>query len=584
MQKAQMASNSPATGLMSLSSEILAIIVSKLDTTITSVRSIRPEELITPESDTSDEDSRAGDSKQYLGRDKGDDVSMAPNIGDTKYAAEMEDEDNPGLSAVKSDAKSDKTQDNADSDAGCWGTGTQTSTGVSTERNKYQNESVPQIAFPSTDLLSLSVTCHALRSHVAPVLFKTVVMRLTKKSSESVAALMSSSLSKHVKKLYFITQSRTDPDTSSETFGHPLFISKEQVEETYRVWGSVLVHLSRFQNLQTLVLGFYFNFSRMDDGMDSFTYSEGYAEGGDEPDTFHEDEDERIEDHDEEVSYPSWRYVMAKTLMAITADSGPTLEHIELLALPPAKLKAYRERQWVELLGRMKSFSLEMLDLDNGACWALPCYPGVLSFTLRMNEYFFNSLRSANEIHIGGARCLYLGVEEDNNHPSALAIDKTVFRSLRSVTFHHIVVGSDFISFLYNNLAHLSRVSLVDSFCGMVWPGAKSYTSWTDALRVILGINPTELEFFAVTYREFRGRYDDPLYSDKELAQWLGSMEQPLGYCSQDDKYGCIDAIDQDFSISDDWDEKGHHSQAEADWNAWQKVQAICERNRARLH
>jgi hypothetical protein len=120
------------------------------------------------------------------------------------------------------------------------------------ERNEHNVEhySTERLPKANTNMLSLSCVNRLLRSIVAPFLFRTVILRNTKTSGQSLQTLANGPYASLVKRIEYLGVTYF-PVTDG---GHGLSIYPPNMEDFPVEAEDVLANLHRFKNLETVRL------------------------------------------------------------------------------------------------------------------------------------------------------------------------------------------------------------------------------------------------------------------------------------------------------------------------------------------
>ncbi|KAL2819100.1 hypothetical protein BJX63DRAFT_27764, partial [Aspergillus granulosus] len=377
------------------------------------------------------------------------------------------------------------------------------------------------------DLVSLSSTSSWFRAMLAPRIFKTIYLHNTAKSALAVQAIGQGKSSGCVKELQYVC---TLTGSSLEELYPPEIIP-------------VLSNLACFTSLERLNISFVF-----DDDSDLWEVL------GDE---FLDDFNSDARVAEEQAEKEPWRKSMSSSLRAIASNYDPQRHPngtdrnlprgFTIHGLAPIALTTYHEPVWGYFLSQIKSFSMTLPNLDNGAGWQLITQPSYWGFAEYLGPWFFNHLHAAESLSFDPCESGILGDSGDRFDPG-IGLHEANMPNLRSVNLSNLALCAELSNFLAQHLSTLESITLrhCHAYCYAFDNGEASFL-WKHLFQVLIAASPPRLTAFEVVdeYEEtakLLQLHDD--WTDKDLVlQAKAKMEREprvraFKYAYLDDKYG----------------------------------------------
>jgi hypothetical protein len=411
----------------------------------------------------------------------------------------------------------------------------------------------------NTNLLNLSRTSKALRTLVAPCLFRSLLLRNGEKSGSSILAIAKSPHAEHVQQLKYrgtiampladMARGSNDPEPAApDPSDFP-----ESVED-------VLSHLARFPRLETLGVEFKWDPENEDDeeamigGFYSFDDQEN---------------DEACAKAEDEYA---WRALMARSYSAIARNAGtvPQLKSLELNNVVPKVVTVWKKPGFVELLGQLERFKITLRGGENGAGWHMNTLDGYLVFVESLGTLFFDHLRNVRIFGLAGTHEEPPGLEGMRHVELPLSSDK--MPALRVLKFKECFIGPNMRDFICGHAATLESIELEDCASGLDSGSAENPISWAELFDSISKAGCRQLKDFVIPPTEIFLEYSQPYV--KERINELAGNTRLFAYKALDGKYGfAMDNEDANFAAY----ERGE------DPAAWDRLLAVIEENRRRV-
>ncbi|KAL3445546.1 hypothetical protein BJX65DRAFT_142804 [Aspergillus insuetus] len=376
------------------------------------------------------------------------------------------------------------------------------------------------------DLIALSSTCSEFRSILAPRIFRGITLHNTAKSALAVQAIGQGRSSGCVKELQYIC-------THTGSWKH-----ETTIEELYPPeLNSALSRLAYFTSLERLDIHFAFDGDSdlwgllSDELVDDFYSDAGVAEerAGEEP----------------------WRELMGSSFRAIAAGyglDGPAVTSnskiphtFAIHGLAPTTLPIYYEPIWGNFLSGVKSFSMTIPYLENGAGWCVITQPSYSGFAEYLGPWFFNHLHCAESISFDPAETGMLGDTRDRYDASTGLHDAKMPR-LRRVDLGNLALCDELVNFLVRHAQTLESITLRD--CN----GFEGTMRWKQFFESLIAASPPQLRNIEIINEDQDDKerllFLDDNWADQSLLERAKRKIEsepgvrPFPYASLSDKYG----------------------------------------------
>ncbi|CEL08938.1 hypothetical protein ASPCAL12083 [Aspergillus calidoustus] len=398
------------------------------------------------------------------------------------------------------------------------------------ERNKAPQSFAKEIPY-LRDLIGLSSTCSEFRSILAPRIFKRITLHNTAKSALAVQAIGQGKFAACVKELQYICT-----HTGS-------WEPKTTIEELYPPELSpVLSNLARFTSLERLDIHFAFEGDEdlwnllSDELVDDFYSDAGVAEerAGEEP----------------------WRELMGSSFRAIASGYDPQRSpnvHVPhslgIHGLAPITLPIYYEPAWGSFLSGVKSFTMTIPYLENGAGWCVITQPSYSGFAEYLGSWFFNHLRSAESISFDPSETGILGDMRDRYDASiglqdaaSIGLHDANMPNLRRVDLANLALCDELVGFLVRHSQTLESITLRD--CN----GFEGTMRWKDLFESLIAASLPRLRSLEIIHEDQDDKerllFLDNNWADQSLVERARRKIEsepgvrPFPYASLSDKYG----------------------------------------------
>lgn len=354
-------------------------------------------------------------------------------------------------------------------------------------------------------LLNWSMTCRRFRQLIAPVLYKTTVLRPTDRSLQSVRYLSQSFQWTHVSNLTYagIWDTEDDLDSAEDWEGD----TDEEIEANIKSTKWVTVHMETLTqilsnlppNLKTLTLDFPQAWSVQDYDEENLQESHFYDPGS-------EDELRQLEKTDR------YRAQLKTVLTAIGAASNiaslatkPFLE-LRLLNITPIKTTAYSSAKFKGFLNHVTKFELGLCHYTNNMGRGMnSLLPGPSLFAERLSKFFVNHLNKCTDFALCADKTWPLGLAPGHRHMK-LSLPRTAERLAKIEKLHltHCCIDHTVIEFLTSHLATLTSITLTDCFANGSQSSSRVINApmWYDLFdRIVSADSPSafHLVYFSVT-------------------------------------------------------------------------------------
>ncbi|KAL4966554.1 uncharacterized protein BDV14DRAFT_171260 [Aspergillus stella-maris] len=372
------------------------------------------------------------------------------------------------------------------------------------------------------DLLSLSSTCKWLRHLLAPRLFGTVYLYNTAKSISSVKAIAQGNLAGLVKELRFVMSCEPGNDDPNLENVYPPDLDH------------VLSNLASFPQLRHLQVSFFF-----DELEHEIVWEYGMDDFVDDPE----------EAATEERETP-WRGIMAASYRAIASNYDPQRcpegatnlpLSLEIRDLPPIMVSTFADLRFHHFLSKLKSFSLSLNCLDNGAGWRFVTQPMYLGFIECMGPWFFHHLQSVETLFFDPTESGILG--DCDRYSFILTFFDANMPNLRNLKLANFFICQELRDFCLRHYQTLEKITLHD--CNASGhPGMQ----WEDLFAAITEPSFPSLKKFELVHEHGEDKakilYFEDYWADaQQVQQAKDNIEKEpnaraFPYASLDDKYG----------------------------------------------
>lgn len=410
------------------------------------------------------------------------------------------------------------------------------------------------------DLNSLSSTCHFYRQFLVPHIFRCVKLREHAGSGAAVKALIEKGYAVHVKELKFVAHADEEIEGASD-------LEEKEAEESVTKWREedeeneeddgdkpaanllspesedVLSHLVRFPHLETLSIKFDFDIANWMESIHIFM-------------------DEEIEDECVGAErFTHWRKLMLRTFTSLVRNDPGSFSSLEVLNLPSVTVSIYKSREFIRLLGSLKSFKLNLFGGDNGAGWHINTQHGWVMWIPKLKDFFFDHLTNVETLTFEAPEEGPIGLEGHRHAPLPFA--KGQMPHLRSLALKCCFIEPPLVGYLAQQLearkleelylrhCHSSRFENEYVSNAITWADFFQALSRTKprSLRTLVmvdeGCYPNETEIRIVGY--------DEQEDDAEVMEVRGQLEagktkgrKLFSYVSLDGKYGMVFPDEED--------------------------------------
>ncbi|KAJ0414902.1 hypothetical protein BJY00DRAFT_294250 [Aspergillus carlsbadensis] len=403
------------------------------------------------------------------------------------------------------------------------------------------------------DLIPLSSTCSQFRDMLAPRIFKRITLHNTAKSALAIQAIGLGNSAACVQELQYIC-------THTGSWDHG-----PTIEELYPPeLGPALSNLACFTSLERLGIHFAFEgdqnlWQLLDDELAEEFYSDaGVAE--------------------ERAAEEPWRELVGSSFRAIASGYGAqrslNVPHtLAIHGLAPTALPIYYEPAWGHFLSRVKSFTMTIPYLENGAGWCVITMPSYSGFAEYLGSWFFNHLRSAESISFDPAETGTLGDTRDR-YDASTGLHDANMPNLRSVDLGNLALCDELVDFLVRHSQTLESITLRD--CN----GFEGTMRWKHFFESLIAASPPRLRNLEIIHEDQDDKERmlvlDNDWADREVVERvLRKIERepgvrPFPYASLSDKYG---------SRFPDFDMAAQYFLEGEDDRVHKELMAIVERN-----
>ncbi|KAF2652981.1 hypothetical protein K491DRAFT_581603, partial [Lophiostoma macrostomum CBS 122681] len=409
--------------------------------------------------------------------------------------------------------------------------------------------------------LNLSRTCKVLHILVAPLFFRSLVLRNSEKSGSSVLAVTKSPHAQHEQQLRYCgtiampesNVMRVGPEgVDSEPAAPDPSDFPEAVEE-------VLSHLARFPRLETLTMEFKWDPESEDD---EEAMMRGFYNFDDEED------DEECEEAEEEYA---WRALMARSYSAVVKNTGtvPTLRCLELKDVVPRAMTVWKTPGFGPLLSQLEDFKISLRGGTNGDCGCLPILMAWPAFVESLETLIFDHLCNVQTFELGATWEGPPGLKGMRHVTLPLSSDQ--MPKLRVLKFRRCFIGPPMRDFISSHAATLESIELEDCASGFDSGLADDAITWAELFDRISRAGFRQLKEVIIPPTDVPLEYgaderSSPLVDLNELP----ANSRLFSYKSLDDKYGfAMDNEDANFAAYE-----GGEDQA-----AWDRLLAVLEEN-----
>ncbi|OBT61434.1 hypothetical protein VE03_08972 [Pseudogymnoascus sp. 23342-1-I1] len=363
------------------------------------------------------------------------------------------------------------------------------------------------------DKVRLSATCKEYRTQLSPEIFKTIRFGNSEALARSALAAVEAH-GDHTSRIEFTCYSSPVDELTSPSL--PLAASK--VLEG---------HLT--PNLRTVRLRFDFDF---DDGEE---WDSGVSMGTSIW-VFEEPEDDDYVREQEGIW--KWRALMKETWEALSANDY--VRELILEDFIPKSTSTFGTDEFRQFLSRLESATLNILGLDNGACWKTNTQDGYIEFLENLDTSFFHHMSGLKHLHIQAGDPLGLsGVRY-----ISLALKPNDLPVLHSLKLENCFVCPELVSFVQSHTQVLRSLDVKECIsAGDGGAMADNSIYWARFFDGIYETKPALTEFIAGA-DSISFAYDGEVDSERVrgIRQRLKASPVPklFGYEYLSDKYGSL--------------------------------------------
>ena len=399
------------------------------------------------------------------------------------------------------------------------------------------------------DLLSLSAASRALRSTLAPLLYRSVNLSNTEKSIEYCRQIADSAAKAYVKELHF---------SASTYLPDPYERNDEDSRNLNDVEGclphgaiAILSDLTCFPQLEKLVVKFAYD----DHNWWSMAYEDDW------PDIESEGEGR------EQEATEAWRALPAKAFLAISDNKPGVIKHFEYRNAFPRVVTSWWTKDFAALLGGLESFKISLAGGDNGAGWQINTASQYAGFVSQLGEAFFDELHSIKRLDIAASDSGPIGCDSYRN--AAYALPSKGMPHLRELRLEQVFIDWMLHRFFKAHSGVLEVVEMRNCYA------SQEDCDWHALFNAIAANDPQQLTRFSL---EPKKTDFDPQFcevSEEDQARVRQAIQEnpskrlfPFAYL--DDKYGFTFDVD-DASLAS--------FMAGEDQRAWDSLQDLITRN-----
>lgn len=364
-------------------------------------------------------------------------------------------------------------------------------------------------------LINLSTVNRNFRVLVAPLAFRTLILRNTARSGTAINFVAQSKLAHLVKKVEYVAFTGCDDD--GEGLDYP-----PRPDDFPLAVEEVLENLGRFPSLEGVGMQLAFRGEEYDEG---FYYFE---------------DPEVAEDVEKKDLAHGWRALITASYAALARNPPGTIKALQLRDLVPVESSCWHTDAWRVLLGGLRSLEISLAGGENGALTSMGTQFGFQSFVSGLRDSFFVHLASATHVGFAASDCGAVGIDI-GYHSVPLPLNNTVtVPHLQSFSLHSCFISVELAMFLARHAATLRSVRFTNCLAYDDPPHFR--VLWANFFNVLLAADP---QF--VVLREFHVLYETP------GEQVDSDLDARLLYGYVDDKYGFVSLTKWDDFDFDEW-------------------------------
>ncbi|KAL2817354.1 hypothetical protein BJX63DRAFT_419620 [Aspergillus granulosus] len=290
------------------------------------------------------------------------------------------------------------------------------------------------------DLINLSSTCKGLRDLLAPRIFNKLYLQNTTKSALSVQAIADGNYAHCVKTIQYVGICKQDQRAAPLEEVYPPEL--DQVLSNLSILFPHLHHL-------TVEFPYHDNERWIDDFSNCFEGYEDLALAGEKNST--------------------WLAFMAVSFKAIIAtpptETPNQIQSLEIRHLNPANTSTFYADEFHAFLSRLKSFTLSIKPLENGAGWAFNTTQIFNGFADCLGFWFLENLDNIEELTFDPSYSAPLGKGEPSQaYWHDIGLWHAEMRRLQTLTLCNIVICPELQDFLIWHLDTLRSITLQECY------------------------------------------------------------------------------------------------------------------------
>jgi hypothetical protein len=247
------------------------------------------------------------------------------------------------------------------------------------DRNSPWSQRQPPLTH--RDILNVSRVNRDFRTIALPFLFKTVTLHNTEASARSLQALAASPYARFVQRLDY-TAVVDFPE--HRTYITPEFQQKyaPRPEDFPPEVEDALSHLSRFTNLDTIIVEFPW---------DEDQYVDGF---------YSRMRHERVADLPKAESQINWRALLVKSYTALAGNDSGVVKKLAMKNEVAQKLSVWWSDEWRKLFGGLEAFECGLRGGDDGRGVLLNMLDGYAASVQYLQMLFCHHLDSVQDFHL----------------------------------------------------------------------------------------------------------------------------------------------------------------------------------------
>ncbi|PIA94465.1 hypothetical protein CB0940_08924 [Cercospora beticola] len=197
-------------------------------------------------------------------------------------------------------------------------------------------------------------------------------------------------------------------------------------------------------------------------------------------------EPEMADDVFEEEQNASWRGTMNEAYQALATREG--VKTLRLCEVVPRECSTFYTQTWRAFLHNIKDFNIKLWGGDNGAGWHSNTQPGYDDFILKMDQFFFGHLDSAERVTFIADDQNPIGMEP-NFHHSPTPIRHDAMPKLKHLVMENFFIDPALANLIKSHSQQLESLTLKNCFGSPDISTAHPYT-WAEFLRTIQDTKP----------------------------------------------------------------------------------------------